>query len=277
MCLRIHVFAYSRIRIFTSQCAHHPPPPPTYTYTGGAGLIAGVAAAAKTLKPDCKVYGVEPRLAASFTHAVKEGKACVAPITPTLADGLSVPQVGSRAFEVARPLLDDTVIVEERDIALALLRLVENEKMIVEGAGATGLAACLPGGPLHNHPDLKGKTVVVPLCGGNIDTTVLGRVFDRGLAADDRLVRFVVTISDRPGGVAGLTRKLADLGVSIKDIFHERAWLHTSVDKVQIKCIIETTGKQHSEKVKASLESEGYPLEWGIKANEGKIIGSMDV
>ena len=122
---------------------------------------------------------------------------------------------------------------------------------VMEGGGATGLAGILPGGPLHER--VQGKKVVVPLCGGNIDTTTLGRVIERGLAADERLVRFVAQVSDLPGGVANLTKLLADHGASIKDIYHERAWLHTSVAKVQVKCVIETIDKDHAEKVRQAL------------------------
>ena len=115
-------------------------------------------------------------------------------------------------------------------ISLAVLRLLELEKMVVEGGGAVGLSAVLPGGPLFGK--FKGKKVVIPLCGGNIDTTTLGRVIDRGLASDKRLIRFSATVSDRPGGIAQLCRDMADQGVSIKDIYHERAWLHSHVDQV---------------------------------------------
>lgn len=108
------------------------------------------------------------------------------------------------------------------------MRLVEQEKAVVEGAGATGLAAVL-GGKLD---ELKGKKVVIPLCGGNIDTTVLGRCLERGLAADGRLITFSVQVSDRAGGIAELTRLIASIGVSIKDIFHERAWLKNDIYSV---------------------------------------------
>jgi threonine dehydratase len=129
---------------------------------------------------------------------LKAGKPVAAPVQNTLADGLAVPIVGPHAFEVARHYVDECVLVNERDISLAVLRLVENEKMVVEGGGAAGLAALLPGGCL-DRDDMKGKNVVVPLCGGNIDTTVLGRVLERGLAADDRLCNFYAEVSDRPG------------------------------------------------------------------------------
>jgi len=202
--------------------------------------------------------------AASYTAALDAGEPVAAPITPTLADGLAVPVVGRHAFEVARHYVDEVVLTNEKDVALAVLRLLENEKMVVEGGGASGLAALLPGGALDRE-DLKGKNIVVPLCGGNIDTTVLGRVIDRGLTADNRLCRFIATVSDRPGGIANLTTLLSNEGASIKDIYHERAWLHTNVDKVMCKIVVELQGKKHAERVKSALEKEGYPLMWGME------------
>eukprot|EP00522_Entomoneis_paludosa_P011290 CAMPEP_0172447606 /NCGR_PEP_ID=MMETSP1065-20121228/6884_1 /TAXON_ID=265537 /ORGANISM="Amphiprora paludosa, Strain CCMP125" /LENGTH=444 /DNA_ID=CAMNT_0013198953 /DNA_START=51 /DNA_END=1382 /DNA_ORIENTATION=- len=190
---------------------------------GGGGLIAGISCAIKTLKPNVQVIGVEPAFCASYTAAMKAGRPVPTPFTPTLADGLAVPVVGPHAFEVARHYVDECVLSSEKCIALAVLRLLENEKIVVEGGGAAGLAALLPGGPL-DRPDMKGKNIIVPLCGGNIDTTVLGRVIERGLAADERLVHFYATVSDRPGGIARLTQHLAEEGASIKDIYHERAW-----------------------------------------------------
>jgi threonine dehydratase len=231
---------------------------------GGAGLIAGVSCAIKTLKPDVQVIGVEPEFCASYTYALRAGKPVPAPFTPTLADGLAVPVVGSHAFEVARHYVDECVLVSEKEISLAVLRLIENEKVVVEGGGAAGLAALLPGAAL-DRVDMKGKNIVVPLCGGNIDTTVLGRVLDRGLAADRRLVNFYATVSDRPGGIAGLTALMAREGASIKDIYHERAWLHTSVDQVQVKCVVELQGVEHGQRLQAALMAQGYPVKWNIE------------
>eukprot|EP00536_Pseudo-nitzschia_multiseries_P004710 jgi/Psemu1/237879/estExt_Genewise1.C_800003 len=230
---------------------------------GGAGLIAGVSCAIKTLKPNnCAVIGVEPERCASYTAALKAGVPVDITASTTLADGLAVPRVGSHAFRLAKRHVDECVLVNERAISLAVLRLVENEKMIVEGGGATGLAALLPGGPLYQRQDLSGKNIVVPLCGGNIDTAVLGRVLERGLAADHRLCNFTAEVSDRPGGIAGLTRLLAEQGASIKDIYHERAWLHTSVDRVLNKCVVELHGKEHARRVKDALVRAGYPIRW---------------
>ena len=231
---------------------------------GGGGLIAGISCAIKTLKPDTKVIGVEPEFCASYTAAMRAGKPVPASFTPTLADGLAVPVVGSNAFEVARHFVDECVLSSEKEIALAVLRLLENEKIVVEGGGATGLAALLPGGKL-DRPDLKGKNIVVPLCGGNIDTTVLGRVIERGLAADTRLVNFYVTVSDRPGGIAKMTAVLSEEGASIKDIYHERAWLHSSVDQVQCRVVVELQGRDHAKRVKQALMSKGYPVVWNTE------------
>ncbi len=213
------------------------------------------------MKPDVKVYGVEPEFCASYSAALEAGKPVPTAVTPTLADGLAVPVVGPHAFEVARHYVDETVLCSEKEISLAVLRLIENEKMVVEGGGASGLAALLPGGALDRE-ELKGKNIVVPLCGGNIDTTVLGRVIERGLAADNRLCNFTATVSDRPGGIARLTELLCELGASIKDIYHERAWLHSNVDQVQVKCVVELQGKEHANKLRKALVEKGYPIIW---------------
>jgi len=231
---------------------------------GGAGLIAGISCAIKTLKPDAAVIGVEPAFCASYTAALQAGTPVAAKFTPTLADGLAVPIVGPHAFEVARHYVDECVLTTEKEISLAVLRLIENEKVVVEGGGAAGLAALLPGGAL-DRADMKGKNIVVPLCGGNIDTTVLGRVLDRGLAADQRLVNFYATVSDRPGGISKLTALLSEHGASIKDIYHERAWLYTSVDQVQVKCVVELQGKEHGLRVKDALINQGYPVIWNTE------------
>lgn len=228
---------------------------------GGAGLIAGVSLAVKTLRPNVQVIGVEPENVASYHAAVAAGHPVNGFKAATLADGLAVPIVGPTSFKVASRHVDSLVLVSERMIALAILRLIEMEKLVVEGGGATSLAPILPDGPLFGQ--FKGKKVVVLLCGGNIDTTMLGRVIDRGLAADNRLIRFIATVSDRPGGIAQLSRDMADMGVSIKDIYHERAWLHSRVDQVMVKCVVETTGKEHSEKMYKYLEEKGYPITRG--------------
>ncbi len=221
---------------------------------GGAGLIAGVALALKTLKPGVKIIGVEPERAAGFTAAMQAGKPVRVEMKPTLADGLSVPQVGGNAFAIARGLVDKTVLVGEHDIALAILRLVELEKAGVEGAGAAPLAACLAG----LVPELKGKNVVLPLCGGNIDTPILGRILERGLASDGRLWRFTATISDRPGGLARFAGLIAETGASIIEIAHDRAFSSDDITTVSVHCVVETRDAAHIAIIRKRLDQEGF-------------------
>eukprot|EP00753_Platysulcus_tardus_P018573 PLAT6925.1.p2 GENE.PLAT6925.1~~PLAT6925.1.p2 ORF type:complete len:451 (-),score=167.63 PLAT6925.1:82-1383(-) len=226
---------------------------------GGAGLIAGVSLAVKTLSPRTEVIGIEPEHCASLTAAMEAGRPVPVQYRPTLADGLGVPQVGPTSFQVLRNNVDAVFAVKERSIALAVLRLVELEKCVVEGGGAAGLAALLEG----RLDALKGKKVVLPLCGGNIDTPVLGRVIERGLAADGRLIRFKTTVGDQPGGISKLAALLAEAGASIKDIYHERAWLTSDISAVSVKVVAETLGADHSEKIRQSLTEKGFALEWG--------------
>jgi len=212
---------------------------------GGGGLIAGIARALKTMKPDVMIIGVEPELCPSFSTAMKHGKAVHTPTSASLADGLTVPTVGVNALATGAPLIDKIVTVSEAWIAIAILRLVELEKAVVEGAGATPLAAILAG----LLPELEGKKVVLPICGGNIDTTLLGRCLERGLAADGRLITFQVTVSDRPGGIAELARLISNVGVSIKDIVHERAWVRTNTFAVGVRILAETRNRKHSKEL----------------------------
>lgn len=221
---------------------------------GGAGLIAGVSMAVKMLNPDILVIGVEPVNCPSFTRALEAGKPVVADCKATLADGLAVPMVGGNAFQVARKYVDKVITVTERWIALAVLRMLEVEKTVVEGGGAAGLAPLLS----ESLPELKGKKVVVALCGGNIDTTVLGRVIDRGLAADGRLIQFDAAISDRPGGLAEFTRAISTAGGSVKDIHHERAFSNSDLFIINVRCVVETRDAKHAQSVLQNLADKGF-------------------
>lgn len=221
---------------------------------GGAGLIAGVGLAVKSKMPECRVIGVEPSHAASFREALASGGPVSTCVKPTLADGLAVPTVGPRAFALAKQVVDEMTIVDEEKIAQAILRLVELERGVVEGGGASALAALLGGG----LPHLRGKKVVLILCGGNIDPTVLGRVIEHALVADGRLTRFQVVISDRPGGLAKLTDTLANAGASIKQIVHERAFASADVSTVEVDCVVETRDHEHARSVIRALTDAGF-------------------
>ncbi len=220
---------------------------------GGGGLLAGIAQAVKTLRPDVLIIGVEPRGAAKLAPACERGEPVTIQCQPTLADGLAVPDIGGNALPLLQAHLDKLVTVSEDEIALAILRIVELEKMIVEGSGATGLAALLGG----HLPELAGKRVVLPFCGGNIDPAILSRVIEKGLVADGRLCRFTAMISDRPGGLAGLTRLIAEAGASVREIEHERAFAGPDVFAVSVLVTIETRDRAHLDELFALLDREG--------------------
>src|SRR5215475_2882478 len=223
---------------------------------GGAGLLAGVSLAVKILRPHAKIVAVEAENVASFSAALGAGKPTKIAMRPTLADGLAIPEVGANAFKIARPRVDLTVTVTEEEIALAILRLVELEKSVVEGAAATPLAACMSG----KSKELARKRVVLLLCGGNIDPNVLSRVIERGLVADGRLGRFVAVISDRPGGLAELAIQIASTGASVKQIVHDRAFASPDVSAVNVLCTVETRNHQHLAELRARLKSRGVEV-----------------
>jgi threonine dehydratase len=220
---------------------------------GGGGLLAGVSLAVKTLRAQTKIIAVEAENVASFSAALDAGKPTRIALRPTLADGLAIPQVGSNAFEIAHSRVDKTVIVTEEQIAIAILRIVELEKGVVEGAAATPLAACLSG----RLKEFAGKKCVILLCGGNIDPNVLGRVIEAGLVADGRLGRFRAVISDRPGGLADLATEIADTGASIKQVVHDRAFAGSDVSAVHVLCTVETRNREHLAQLRAQLKSHG--------------------
>jgi len=223
---------------------------------GGAGLIAGIAVAAKACKPRLKIFGVESVATASFTAALKAGRPVAIQRRATLADGLAVLKVGANAFELARHRVDGVVRVSEDSIALAILRMVELEKTVVEGAAAAPLAALMSG----LLPGLRGKKVVLTLCGGNIDPAVLSRLIEKGLVHDGRLTRFTAIISDRPGGLAELARVVAESGASIKDIEHDRAFSGPDVSAVNAVCTVETRDHAHARALRRAVARAGFLL-----------------
>jgi threonine dehydratase len=229
---------------------------------GGGGLLAGVALAVKSRRPKVRIIAVEADHVASFSAALREGKPVRIDIQPTLADGLAIAQVGSNAFEIAASRVDHSVTVTEEQIAVSILRIVELEKGVVEGAAATPLAACLSG----RLPELTGKRVVLLLCGGNIDPNVLSRVIERGLVADGRLCRFTAVISDRPGGLADLAKEIASTGASIKQVVHDRAFAGSDVSAVHVLCTVETRDQQHLSELRARLKENGVETSIRISA-----------
>jgi threonine dehydratase len=223
---------------------------------GGAGLLAGVALAVKSRRPDVKIYGVEPVNAPSFAAAMAHGNAARVELRPTLADGLAVESVGELAFSLARSRVDRLATVDEQALTLAVFRLLELEKSVVEGAAAAPLAALLT----DQFPELSGKRVVLVLAGGNIDLTILDRIIEVGLVTDGRLCRFTAVISDRPGGLATLAQVIASAGASIKDIAHDRTFAGSDVSRVQVTCVVETSDRGHIARLLGTLRDAGIQL-----------------
>ncbi|MGH8045694.1 MAG: threonine ammonia-lyase [Chthoniobacterales bacterium] len=223
---------------------------------GGGGLLAGMATVFGALKPEVKIIGVEPANAACFSAALSAGEPTPVSMRYTIADGLAVAKAGALALEIARPFVNRIVQVGEEEIALAMLRLAELEKCIIEGAGATGLAALLGGG----LPELQGRRVVLVLTGGNIDPLAHSRVIERGLAADGRIYRFDALISDRPGGLAHLSRVMADSGVNVTEIIHNRTFAGPDLSRVHVLCTVETRDRAHIAELQRRLAENGVEI-----------------
>ena len=220
---------------------------------GGGGLLAGVSTALRALKPNLTIIGVEPENAACFSAALAAGKPVPASTRFTLADGLAVSQAGEWTFAVAAPLVDKVVTVREDALALAILRLAEMEKAVIEGAGAAALAALVNG----SLPELRGKRVVLLLTGGNIDPLAHSRVIEKGLAADGRIYRFDAIISDRPGGLAHLAGVLAEAGANITEIVHNRTFAGPDLSTVHVLCTVETRDRAHIAEITRRLGEAG--------------------
>jgi threonine dehydratase len=223
---------------------------------GGGGLLAGVALAVKSVRPKVKVIGVESTATGNLTAALKARKPVIVPRRATLADGLATLTVGANSFSILRSHVDRVVRVTEEQIAVGILRMIEMEKIVVEGAAATPLAAMMSG----QLPELAGKNVVLVACGGNIDPAILSRVIEKGLVSDGRITRFTVTISDRPGGLAALARVIAQSGASVKDIEHDRAFSGPDVHAVNAVCTVETRDQAHVRALHRALRTAGFPV-----------------
>jgi threonine dehydratase len=223
---------------------------------GGGGLLAGMAIVLQALKPDLQIIGIEPANAACFAA----GLAASAPVRVatrfTIADGLAVAEAGRQALAIVQSLAHRMVKVDEEALALAILRLAEVERCVIEGAGAAGLAALLS----NKLPELAGRNVVLLLTGGNIDPLAHSRVIERGLAADGRIYRFNVLLTDRPGGLAHLSSLLAQAGANVTEIVHNRTFAGPDLSRVQVLCTVETRDRDHVAEIQQRLAENGVEL-----------------
>ena len=224
---------------------------------GGGGIISGIAVAVKTLKPSVRIVGVEAATAASALTSRKAGRVVGIESAETLADGIAVKQVGERTFPIIQKYVDDIVTVEEEEIATAVLRLLEREKTVVEGAGAVPLAALMTG--RISVPE--GETVVGILCGGNIDVNMISRIIERGLVGDGRVAHLRVKVKDRPGSLSSLTQLVAGMGANVLGIHHRRGLADIYVGDVEIVLRLETRGEDHVSELIRALEERGLQVE----------------
>ena len=176
--------------------------------------------------------------------------------TETIADGIAVQRIGDLTFPLIQEYVDDIVIVEEEEIASAVLLLLERERTVVEGAGATPLAALVSGRIPLGDDDV----VAAVLCGGNIDVNMIARIIERGLVADGRMARLMVTVRDRPGSLAELSKVVGDLGANVLEIRHRRAFADITVGDVEVVMHLETRGKEHVKEIVAALEAFGHSV-----------------
>ena len=218
---------------------------------GGGGLIAGMASAAKAVKPGIELVGVETLRFPSMYAALKGSNPEFG--SNTIADGIAVKEPGKLTLEIIRRQVDDIVLVDEGDIEEAMLLLLEIEKTVVEGAGAAGLA-----GLLRNRERFAGKKVGVVLSGGNIDPLTLADIIERGMVRAGRLTRLQVQLRDLPGSLAKVTAALAEANANIEEVHHERAFSHLPVQSAVVDFVLETRGHEHVRQVIAALEAAGF-------------------
>ncbi len=222
--------------------------------TGGGGLLAGVAAAVKGLRPDVRVVGVQAEQAAAYPASLAAGHPVPLERMATMADGIAVGCPGEVPYAIVQALVDDIATVPEETLSRALLFLIERAKLVVEPAGAAGVAALL------EEPTSFEPPVVAVLSGGNIDPLLLLRVIRHGMAAAGRYLQFRLRVPDRPGSLARLLHVLAEADANVVEVEHVRTGVQLHVDEVEIGLQLETKGREHSESVLSTLRAAGYPL-----------------
>ena len=224
---------------------------------GGGGMISGIATAVKAQRPDVRVIGVEAAASPGAVQSLKAGAPVHVEMSDTLADGIAVKQIGHLTYPHIEALADDVVLVDEEEIIRAIFFMLEREKLVVEGAGAVGVAALLEG-KVRLGP---GETVACILSGGNIDMNMVSRIIDRGLWADGRLASLSVVVRDRPGYLNEVTAVVAIEGANVLHIEHTRAFGDIAVGKVGIEMKIESRGRDHVAAIVAHLRELGHHVE----------------
>lgn len=222
---------------------------------GGGGLIAGVAFTIKTLNPNIKVYGVQASGAPSMAKSVADGEIARLDSVSTIADGIAVKEPGDLTYELVKKYVDEIVTVSDDEISAAILALIEQQKLISEGAGAVSAAAVM-----FNKVPVKGKKVACLISGGNIDVTILSRVIKRGLIMSGRSGQLLIELVDKPGQLMNVSRIIAEKGGNVISIHHERANEGSDVIGCYLRITLETRNYEHMEEIRQALADFGFKI-----------------
>jgi len=223
---------------------------------GGGGLIAGIAVAAKTIKPDTRIIGVQAAACPSATKAIAAASPVRVTARPTIADGIRVAECGARTFPILQDYVDQVILVSEEEIAGAMLLLLERKHVVAEGAGAAPLAAILNG----SIKIPKGSTVVLVISGGNVDSAQLFRIVRQAMARQGRILRFSVLLDDRPGALAELLSVIALQGGNILHINHTQGEGEVPVMMARVEIELETRGRNHADALREAIRKAGYQI-----------------
>jgi len=223
---------------------------------GGGGLIAGVAYTIKQINPNCRVYGVQAAGAPSMEKSIVDNKIETLSDVNTIADGIKVKTPGDLTFELVKDYVDGIVTVTDDEIALAILTLIEQQKLISEGAGAVPVAAVMNG----KIPDVEGKKVCCLVSGGNIDVTILSRVIERGLKMCGRTANITIALSDKPGQLMGVSKIIADLGANVVSVNYDSTDLDMNITDCYLKIGVETRDYEHIVQIKKALKAAGFEV-----------------
>ncbi len=222
---------------------------------GGGGLISGVAFAIKSLNPKCKVYGVQAAGAASMKASLEQNGPHSLTGVSTFADGIAVKCPGDLTYELCSKYVDDVVTVSDDETATAILALIEQQKLITEGAGAVAVAAAM-----FNKVDVKGKKVACILSGGNIDVTILSKVINRGLMKAGRSTELIIEMIDKPGQLKEVSALIADLGANVVSVHHDRGGEDTDINGCYLRIAMETRNWAHVEQIEQAISDAGYHI-----------------
>lgn len=223
---------------------------------GGGGLIAGVAYTIKQINPNCKVYGVQAAGAPSMEKSIIDGEIETLSKVQTIADGIAVKTPGNLTYELVRQYVDGIVTVSDDEIALAILTLLEQQKLIAEGAGAVPIAAVLAG----KIPDMDGKNICCLVSGGNIDVTILSRVIERGLKMSGRKANITIALSDKPGQLSDVSGIIAEQGANVTNVSYDSTDLDMNITDCYLRIGVETRDNEHIASIKQALKDAGFEV-----------------